>query len=235
VSIGEACTQDSGCASGICLGPSGQRVCTTTCLDDSDCGGSLRCIPGTAFGTTMNQLCQLALGAAADGADCTKATDCQSGLCVEGKCTALCPKAKAAGDACDGGKVCLPAAVTVDARFTTAAYDDLYGFATACVASQDCTSDPTTCAAPKRCVFRPTAAGAFKGFCLTPFSDGFADGEKCQFGTNCQSGLCVAGVCATPCKTSPDPCAAPSHCNATAAAVLHELVLQTAPAPACVQ
>jgi hypothetical protein len=216
VILGEPCASDAACNSNLCLGAT--PLCSGACADDSDCAGAtvpMRCTPSTLFGTAVDSLCLATVSTrAADGAACALFSDCQSNLCAEGVCVPRCPKTAHAGDAFgSGGAICVPVPVSVDARFTTRTSDDLVGYVLAAVES-------SACQAGDDCVYRPTSTTALAGYVLTPNPDARANGQPCQLAVNCQSGLCVAGVCVAPCAGT---CADPTQvCNASALALTYE-------------
>ncbi len=217
--MGTACTQNSDCDSNLCLGQS-TSACSAVCADDTDCAGkavALRCIPVTLFGRAVNQLClPPTTTAVADGGACTSESDCQSNICAEGKCAALCPAGSTAG--ANGPVFCVPTPLSVDLRFTNSTVDDRVGYVLAEVASEDCTQDNGNA----RCVFRPTPDGKnLLGFVLTPDSNARPAGAACRLPNNCESGLCVAGACATPCDSVAPSCPA-GTCTAAQALVLED-------------
>lgn len=82
------CTNDSECASGICVGGScSSGVATDPCVDDGDCQS----------GICISNVCRS--GAATE--PCVDSGDCQSGLCVNSVC-----QTGAIGDACANNNQC---------------------------------------------------------------------------------------------------------------------------------
>jgi hypothetical protein len=80
---GEACDQDSQCASSTCLGPDGW--CSTVCTTTSDCAGGLYCVPSMAG----ESYCFVGCG---DDLDCSlyPGTTCQQGTSTDGASVAVC-------------------------------------------------------------------------------------------------------------------------------------------------
>jgi len=238
--VGASCSTNTDCQSNFCVALSATATtgnCTVPCLDDTDCGCAddnssrctLRCLTGNLTQKALSGLC-LPPSGNLDFSSCTKNTDCRSGICAEGQCSARCAATAAIGQTCNpaGTRLCVPWAESVDARGTTdVAFDDLYDDVAVCLDTLACSSD-TDCVGPQRCVIRPTPDKKLASFCLTPLSDGFSDGALCQFGSNCQSGLCIEGICAATCKIQDttsynDTCSTPNRCNPNAPGTWREL------------
>ena len=91
----------SDCRTGyLCAGTS-NFVCSPDCTDDSECPDTGTCNPWSG-------LCETVGSGAEDGAACTAATDCESGICItqapDGYCTSVC---SLAAQDCPAGGVCV--------------------------------------------------------------------------------------------------------------------------------
>jgi hypothetical protein len=80
---GAACTSGAQCRSSYC-----SQVCIESCAHNSDCPASnCNYVP---FGVDARAMCDAPLGVGAAGAACLDGGDCQTGLCVDDVCVALC-------------------------------------------------------------------------------------------------------------------------------------------------
>jgi len=100
---GEACVQDSACASGLCLP---QGFCSRPCCSSAECaavsGLGMACrYSGSPGARACVPIPKLGVGLA--GSRCVGPEDCRSALCVFGSCTDLC----CADSDCGPGNHCL--------------------------------------------------------------------------------------------------------------------------------
>lgn len=222
---GDACTDGSECASGICL--NGQ--CADPCAGEEDCPAGYTCraseVP-TDSGTVTIDVCvpELApcladsdcgagevctvdretdlvlgcdepIGAGTVGTTCSADGDCQSNLCLDGACSAPC---EAPNDCNDAGSTCDSTTVT-----TGNGSADL----NACVPREEgtCQSD-ADCAGGQRCVAETTATDLIFT-CGSGNAGGGETGDACTADSDCAQNLCDAGTCIGPCQSTGD-CAA---------------------------
>ncbi|MEM9187836.1 MAG: matrixin family metalloprotease [Myxococcota bacterium] len=105
--LGAPCTEGSECNSGFCFTDANGGVCARSCdwLDPmGSCPAGFYC-NGSASGACGDGVCLAgAPGAAADGDNCTDATDCASLYCSAGRCGAPCQPGQA--DSCAGETTC---------------------------------------------------------------------------------------------------------------------------------
>lgn len=95
--IGDACTDDAGCQSGICNTTNGSGVCSD-CRTDADCSGGGTCIDQSSMGGGFE--CGGGLGDS-----CGAAGDCASGYCYQQGPAAACSECSGNSD-CAMGQMC---------------------------------------------------------------------------------------------------------------------------------
>lgn len=233
--------------------PDGGRYCGTRCSSDTECGTGARCVAFPDLGTqcvrvegetprctgspgcatdaacASGQRCDVTSGTclpgvgASTGAACEVPSDCASGLCVEGLCSAYCdwlvPSSCAPGFFCDaqGTGTCTAMGVC---RPGTAG-DGLVG--DACATSPECAGlfcGESVCTQP--CVPREGGSDCPLGYeCLVGTSPScgscqrvLALGDACTTSEACASRLCVDGACAIACDPSAsDACPTAFTCS----------------------
>ncbi len=106
---GERCSAGSDCVSGACL-PLAEPVCGQFCVDSDDCTRGMSCTPLVAP-TELLRAC-LPSGPRAFDESCRADAECEGGLCLRGRCTALC-------GACPPGARCEHAPLTREQKTAT--------------------------------------------------------------------------------------------------------------------
>jgi hypothetical protein len=107
------CPTGSRCQAGACQPVGSPERCRTA----SDCGGDRVCtvFVDPAAPTTLATFCSVSFGGRAGGERCTANGDCQSGLCVGARPSAVCfLPCTGEGNACPGDLKCEDVSVTVD-------------------------------------------------------------------------------------------------------------------------
>jgi hypothetical protein len=91
---GEACEAGSQCASGVCVGPLGDRVCGKSCTESLTCDAGESCLPDLIQASGGDQFLPTCRSAATTGelygSRCGVNEDCITGLCIDGLCSQLC-------------------------------------------------------------------------------------------------------------------------------------------------
>jgi hypothetical protein len=97
--VGDPCTEDAACASGICVKVSGKTrgYCSTSCGDDEDCDSAYACIEGEC----------VAKGDSPDGAPCTSGAECLGGGCVPYGPIEVCGPQCKENDDCGEKAICI--------------------------------------------------------------------------------------------------------------------------------
>jgi hypothetical protein len=166
---------DAGFDAGYDAGP------PTPCATNSDCGGGLRCLLVGSDGG-ISGLCGPKPGAKIPGDACGDDAECNTGLCFDNFCSALC----LSRDDCGPDQACHTESLTVD---TVTADVDI------CVTLPETScSDQATCA-PDRVCGRLDFDGSepLDTFCAFPVEGGAGLGEACS--TTGNSNECTDRVC----------------------------------------
>lgn len=203
--LGEACSSDDECRSGLCLG----GMCTQSCdwLSPTSCPSGFYCDADSSTSCSSGYCVAGGAGSGALGASCASDTECASLFCDRGICTTpcvpggtvgcaegytcqagtltcrgSCQRGRELGDACDVNPDCisLTCATRGDDSFCTQPCDD----ATPC-------PDGFTC----------TAAGN-QSVCV-PDAGGLDD--ACTTDADCLSGICTTENGASYCTRGCDP------------------------------
>ena len=205
---GSACPPDQGCVDDQCV-PAG---CTAT-----SCGAGRVCNAQTGLCTPIVKL--------TNGDTCTRATDCASGICIDG----------AALRRVDGDRVCAQACcVDTDCPDGQSCFASGTG-ARSCLPGARSTRAPRQCSSGEECGAQSCAVGTYPGIangdapeirtsiCRTRMGEGLP-GSTCYTDASCASQVCVpgpplsfVGVCSTPCRTTSD-CRAVGNLFASAVA-----------------
>ena len=193
------CRVDADCGAGLCLAQDigdGQLVpfCIDVTLCDDDLQGCPRgqaCLP--AAHPTEDRVLRLCGDAGADplGAACAAHEQCAGGLCLDGRCTALCDR----DSDCGGVFECVPRSVLLDVgREETVSLCAL--------AEIDCVR-PSDCPAPLQCAFT-LVDGDVTARCLE--GGGSPAGAPCGRHDTCRSKLCLSAerVCTDSCREDAD-------------------------------
>lgn len=174
----------------------------TPCTANSDCSGPNVCVADRT-GDEIDLTCDDPAGPGDVGSGCTADTDCESGLCIDGECSAPCDAASDCGNA---AFVCEITSVDTD----TGGSDDL----PICVPrpADVCLSD-NECSGTDRCV-------ATKSMTNITFECGDAvgtgeSGDMCTTDADCAQNLCINGMCAGPCAEVGDCGGDPNRCEVT--------------------
>ena len=182
--LGESCSGDTDCASGMCDELDGERVCTARCVsgmdecpDDGWCDGD-PCGDGR---------CRAARGSLADGETCRDNGECASGFCVrpEGE-RARCTRSCTPHDlGCYAVEVCQELAESCGACLPAWEGGDGRSFGEPCTDDEQCGSgnclidgDPDACG--EGCTYR---------YC----SESCGEDGSCPDGAHCREGNCIRG------------------------------------------
>ncbi len=157
------------------------------CTSAADCTPPEICIFDLATGDAF---CGDPTGNGENGDTCTMNSDCQSGLCVGGLCADPC-----GGEAdCPGGYTCQP----IDVQLIDGSFAEVNACVPeipVCASNDDC-PDPDVCVVDLTGMQIALECGNAVG--------GGGIGDACAADTDCQSNLCVDGLCSAPCETSND-------------------------------
>lgn len=175
----------------------------TPCTTSADCQGNERCgivVDETAAG--LSSICQPPPGAGLPGASCAGGDECNTGLCVEGFCSARCIDA----NDCGADQVCRPEPITIDGVSSTfnlcVTLPDVM-----CTSPADCEGDGRVCG-DLRFDEEP-----FSAWCALPPDSGAALGGSCTGSTSlnpqCAELLCLYDRCSRMCIDDTD-CGAPA-------------------------
>ena len=180
----ERCTSDAECPGQVCYEGAG------VCLDETPlgvpCESSLTCAEGTYC-------------ADLDAVDGTSRT-CTKTCCAD----ADCPSGAVCAQGVMGGRLCVPSDVfggAAGASCSTspecASNDCQDGTCRSqCTSSEECPDD-------EHCVYDFTGPGYWRSRCRNPVGSR-SDDASCDFGSQCQSGLCGFRGCAAPCQSEDD-------------------------------
>lgn len=110
--IGERCTRDSDCTSGICIGPSGNGTCSASCTSDADCNAATRCGLVTCPSGVSDHCGALCMRTCVgDTSMCVSFADrCLSVALVGGGSATLCDSRSDDGSVCNRDADCISAA-----------------------------------------------------------------------------------------------------------------------------
>ncbi len=220
--LGQLCCDTLACLGGLICDTSAGHCVTlmsqpgechraSDCHGGSVCGGPSGCAPRWCY------LCQVAMGVARWDAPCTGASQCASGVCFRGHCSAACDfggtgdadcTAIAAGSRCVAMIFGLP---PISDAGIPATWQTFGACTPGCARNADC-------GAGRVCL--PTANLLLDRLDLTCGTTTVAGtaGTPCTDGSTCASGLCIlgafadggGGACTAPCVTNADcPAAAP--------------------------
>ncbi|MCC6621572.1 MAG: hypothetical protein IT385_09985 [Deltaproteobacteria bacterium] len=206
--VGVPCGQDAHCLSGHCL----EGVCATPgcAVAGAECEAHEACCSGWCYGPGYGpQSCHARLDF---GAACDEDRQCDTGLCVEGKCGGAC---QADGEACLWDNDCCAGTFCEDGGGRPGTCTPLREVGGACAWDGHCASG--TCGEAGTCVAPPPPDGCFaiehecfsdlecctgacswdgesyaQGYCFAPQPAGSA----CKRDAWCASGRCVEGLCA---------------------------------------
>ena len=202
--VGAGCTDDGQCATGNCQDPGdGVQRCLPACRGDSG-----QCVSGEVC-SAANGACGACIPAAIYpaphglGEECTDASECRSGQCLDrrgvGECVQAC-----AGSSCPDGFVCESGNCVLDrAQLPGGTCADLQDCAYGTCASVGdrgwCSpSDCATAACPMGMTCRDVAGMAL----CTP--DLALPGEACTDDAGCIYGPCLNGHCSPSCAEASD-------------------------------
>ena len=217
--IGQPCTASSECKSNLCVNEGNGQFCRQPCTTDGQCPSGQKCslFAGKNYGAcfaddgpppaTKN-----------DGEPCQSSGECKSNLCVGSGSSGECIKGCSSSSPCPAGYACMKLSSGAGGCFkagtkklgeTCEAPSDCAGGLCAAsegkyVCSQPC-SDAKPCPAGHTCY--PLSGGG--GGCFeAPAKSG--DGAKCEYSSDCQSGLCVGSAsdakCVQPCTADKKQC-----------------------------
>lgn len=232
--IGEACTSSAECKSLLCVGdPATQKA---TCMKPCSPGSTSTCatgqvcaqLQGTNFGA-----CIAAEEGAGDlletGEPCSSSEECHSNLCVGGGtipgyyCHSKCVN----DGQCEDGYECVPLVGGGGACFAKSGGTGDLG--SKCAYNDDCASDicvsisgpdaPTYPFCTEECGQCPcgmdctTFLGGEK-YCVPGKKKACVPNENpCVTSSECQSGLCVGGICKVPCVVTAPDCPSGLSCK----------------------
>lgn len=231
--IGEPCTTSAECKSLLCVGDPATQV--ATCMKP--------CSPGNTGGCPDGEVCaQLQdtnFGAcipSADGSDlldigqpCASSDECQSGLCVGGgnipgyychsKCTTngQCEDGYECAPLVGGGGACFPKSSGAGELGSKCSFnDDCLSDICVSISGTDaptypfCTAECGQCPCGMDCT---TFLGGEK-YCVPGKKQACVPNENpCVTSSECQSGLCVGGICKVPCVVTAPDCPAGLSCK----------------------
>jgi len=174
--VGDPCTQNEDCASGLCV----DGLCSRSCNEEHPCPNPYVCVGETAEEDGVCQ--QLPIGKA-----CADSSDCLGGPCVDGLCTWPCTDGNVtcpSGYKCSEEQgLCLPSTIG------NACADALGCEGGLCLAGR-CTR---ACAEPAPC---PAGWACYERFCIDP-----AVGQPCTEDRHCFGGWCGPNYrCTAPCS-----------------------------------
>ena len=182
--LGESCTADADCDSGMCRDTGAGQVCTQSCDDlapGASCPGGFYCQRGAVCG---QGLCVAgAPGALAAGEACTLDTDCATLVCDRGVCATPCQDG---GPTCGAGTTCTVTGTACGACLTEADAGGGIGFP--CTTRDEC--------ATAECAYRDGT-----GFC----TDFCTDQSMCPMGYLCSEVAPDLSVC-SPAPPRDDGC-----------------------------
>ena len=213
--LGEACTADDGCRSGLCLA----GVCTQSCdwLNTTSCPSGFYCDGDSSTSCSTGYCLRGTAGAGALGDSCTGDTECSSLFCDGGTCTTPCVPGGTVG--CSAGYTCQVGTLTC--RGACRRGREL---GDSCEVNSDCASlacamrgsdsfctqacnDTTTCPDGFSCL----AAGD-QSVCV-PDAGGLDD--ACTTDADCLSGICTTEHGGSYCTRACGECPAGFECQAT--------------------
>lgn len=226
---GRSCTDDEDCEGGRCVGTSVGLQCvrfagsmlscatsTGECTRNSDCGSDQICDGGSCVmrPTTGNVL----------GDVCAGDADCQSGLCLAGRCTQSCDWTDATGS-CPSGFYCdADASTSCDVGYCIAGGQGTGALGVSCTTDTDCASlhcDGGTCSEvciPGGALGCPAGYACQIGVlpCRGSCRLSGAPGDPCDSNEDCTSGICAThedrSFCTGLCGESA-PCAGGFTCT----------------------
>jgi hypothetical protein len=209
----ETCSQNTECASRVCCGPLGRKVCKQACgAGGSPCQAASECASGNCCATPpFAHICSSSACMPLDVGDvCTLPTDCASGSCTNGVCAAL----KCQADSqCPGG-FCASGSCEAEGRADGATCDTNRWCASGSCISKVCQGkvkpgdacriDDDCDAASVCCV----SSGVTPGIC-SPHNLGCRGGigESCDYSGDdtCLIGSCVgSSFCSIACAVDSD-------------------------------
>ncbi len=213
---GQRCCHGRGCFNGgtcrdlLCLAPATREG--NECMRPEDCGGGV--CSGADFCDSMMRSCfhcRTPSGALGLRASCNNRMSCQSGLCVDGRCTIPCVLSPTSVGSCavaGPNYFCAPSLYLTPLNAPTTLGECVQR----CSRNGDCTAN-TVCRS-----HNDYLTGRINIFCALPRGTG-GPGAICTDSSHCQSNIClVAGYCSAYCSS-------PADCRAGAPRC--EVVMQT--------
>ncbi len=220
--LGDACEDSLSCAGGLCAASGGKYICSQPCSASNKCPPDFTCYPLSGGGGG----CFKAPSKKGDGQTCTYSSECQSGLCVGTSGAAKCVQpCSTSNDQCLPGYICTPLSGGGGAciKLGDKKMGQTCGKPSDC-ASGDCVGLGSSgfvctqaCKATSECDcgFECQAFSGGSKFCVNGKKVACVGNEKpCTNDSQCVSGVCLAGTCATTCSiyTGANTCGAGKGC-----------------------
>ena len=220
--FGSECTNDTDCASLLCLDPGdGRQRCLTGCRGDEGmclAGEVCAALPGLCGGCVS---AEIVVGARGLGEECTEDAECGSGMCLEDAGRSYCTRACAADSECPDE--------TFHCRGDLCVSGPRGEIGDACVVNDDCSASTFCATQGGRSWCTDACAGETDcpaGFVCVPAGgasvcapDLGLVGDPCMENNDCSSALCASsggeGTCTRVCDAF-TPCAPGFECVRTA-------------------
>ena len=224
---GAVCSAASECASGFCLGATGEGRCTVMCSTNSDCVYPDQCIDVPNSG----RFCGVLPTAGATGSPCSSPDDCESGICItpDNVCTREC----SGFSSCPTGMTCQPIDTGMGSAITLCVVGNGSGFGAPCARASECFSqlcvgvpatgagvctamcDQIPCPLGWSCTTVPNGSGGNARVCALEGQSAGGFGASCQQAADCTNGLCLndsrsmSSFCTIPCSANSDCASVP--------------------------
>ena len=194
------CHADGDCPNGwLCFadeieGGQAYGYCVNLTLCDDNVGvcpaGEVCTVSERPSGDALFRICADVSGAGVVGDACRGGETCETGLCIDGLCTAPCDSPAD----CPAPLDCLP----TDFSVSSGGSDTV----TLCLVDERPCDRNADCDAGLSCVFR-NAGDATTTECARSLGGGPA-GEACNSARDCEAGVCLGDVCTAPCRAVAD-------------------------------
>lgn len=210
--VGEPCESSYDCETMLCVAESGGAFCRQQCTSASQCPDGQTCmsLSGVSFGACFEAEEPPPSGGKDIGESCESGAECESGLCAGDGYSFTCTEPCQDQDDCPAGYQCYPLDGGGGGCFKTEGKDvgDSCSLAADCLSGKcvsiggspyfctDVCASTADCPCGMQCI--STTDGLYCGpgekVACVP------DGASCAADSECSSGLCADGVCATACS-----------------------------------